>query len=90
MRRETLYLQAAMEFSIYYKTPMKYEITSRKASQGAIVLCNRRSSDLSHVKITCFHAKPHLVFHWCLCNNDDDDDDDKWLLLTIIFLSPTM
>ena len=23
----------------------------------------------SHVKISCFRAKAHLVFHWCLYNN---------------------
>ena len=22
----------------------------------------------SHVKISSFRAKTHLVFHWCLCN----------------------
>ena len=39
--------------------------------------CSHSSGDLftrednllfSLVKISCFHPKAHLVFHWCLCN----------------------
>ena len=41
---------------------------------------NHRNSDLftcennmlsSRVKISCFRAKAHLVFHWCLYNEKD-------------------
>ena len=42
------------------------------------VSCSHSNRDLftcednmffSHVKISCFRAKAHLVFHWCLYNN---------------------
>ena len=29
----------------------------------------------SHVKISSFRAKAHLVFHWCLYNKNDDDNE---------------
>ena len=43
------------------------------------LLCNYSNSDLftcednmlfSRVKISCFFAKAHSVFHWCLCNKN--------------------
>ena len=35
----------------------------------AMVIFSRGDNMLfSHVKITSFHAKAHLVFHWCLYN----------------------
>ena len=62
-RREISYLQAAKE----------------NASKGAIFICNHNNSDLftcednmlfSRVKISCFRAKSHLVFHWCFFNKE--------------------
>ena len=58
-------------FCLLYKrkTPMKYQIID--------LLCNHSSGELftcednmlfSRVKISCFHVKAHLVFHWCLYN----------------------
>ena len=56
---------------------MKHLFVSRKSSKGAIFTCSHRYSDLftcendmlsSRVKISCFRAKAHLVFHWCLYN----------------------
>ena len=53
------------------------KIISPKAWNGAIFICNHSNSDLftcednmlpSHMKISCFHVKAHLVFHWCLYN----------------------
>ena len=44
------------------------------------LLCNHSNGDLftrednmlfSRVKISCFRAKGHLVFHWCLYNNNN-------------------
>ena len=41
------------------------------------LLCSHSNGDIftcednmlfSHVKISSFRAKAHLVFHWCLCN----------------------
>ena len=46
-------------------------------TKGVISICNHSNSDLftcddnmlfSRVKISCFRAKAHLVFHWCLYN----------------------
>ena len=43
------------------------------------LLCSHSNGDIftcednmlfSHVKISNFHAKAHLVFHWCLYNKD--------------------
>ena len=43
------------------------------------LLCSHSNSDIftcednmlfSHVKISSFHTKAHLVFHWCLYNKD--------------------
>ena len=42
-----------------------------------MLLCSHRNGDIftrennmlfSRVKISCFRAKAHLVFHWCLYN----------------------
>ena len=37
----------------------------------------------SHVKISSFRAKAHLVFHWCLCNKigwPGKDDEENSLV----------
>ena len=54
-------------FSGYYMAARRYEISLR-------VLKNISCEDnmlFSHVKISSFRAKAHLVFHWCLYNNSD-------------------
>ena len=60
---------------------MKYQTISMKQffpAKGANLLCSHRNGDIftcennmlfSRVKISCFRAKAHLVFHWCLYNN---------------------
>ena len=70
-RREILYLQAAMQYSIYY---IKNNETPNHFTKG-IERCNfhnyvtTATVIFSRVKITChLHAKAHLVFHWCLYN----------------------
>ena len=40
----------------------------RSHSKGDIFTCEDNML-FSHVKISSFHAKAHLVFHWCLYNN---------------------
>ena len=56
----------------------RYEISPPVLS--AIFICNHSNSDVftcennmlsSRVKISCFRAKSHLVFHWCLYNNGE-------------------
>ena len=45
---------------------MKYQTISLKQcfpAQG-VIYCVA----IAMVKISCFHTKAHLVFHWCLCN----------------------
>ena len=39
-------------------------------SEGDIFTCEDNML-FSNVKISSFHAKAHLVFHWCLYNNDN-------------------
>ena len=55
------------------------------------LLCNHSNSDIftceenmlfSRVKISCFRATAHLVFHWCLYN--------KRVLLRFYFASPPL
>ena len=41
-------------------------------SKGNVFTCEDNML-FSHVKISSFHAKAHLVFHWCLYNNNDHD-----------------
>ena len=38
--------------------------------KGAIYYVAIAKVIFSHVKITSFRAKAHLVFHWCLYNNN--------------------
>ena len=48
---------------------MKYQNISLKQfypAKGAIYYVAIATVLFSHVKISCFHAKAHLVFHWCL------------------------
>ena len=56
---------------------MKYQTISLFAAKGAIyyltittVIFSRVKNNMlfSRVKISCFCAKAHLVFHWCLYN----------------------
>ena len=37
--------------------------------KGAIYYVAIAKVIFSHVKISSFHVKAHLVFHWCLYNN---------------------
>ena len=54
---------------------MKYQTISLKffGVKGAIYYVAIAKVIFSHVKISSFRAKAHLVFHWCLYNNDDID-----------------
>ena len=50
---------------------MKYQTILLKqffGVKGAIYYVAIAMVIFSHVKITSFHAKAHLVFHWCLYN----------------------
>ena len=50
---------------------MKYQTISMKQffpAKGAIHYVAIATVTFSRVKITCFRAKAHLVFHWCLYN----------------------
>ena len=60
-------------FCLFYKHQW-----NTKSLQRRDLSCNHSSGDLfmcednmlfSHVKISRFRAKAHLVFHWCLYNN---------------------
>ena len=80
MRREISYLQAAMQCSIYYintnEIPSHFT-TTVFSCERCDLLCSHSNGDIftcendmlfSRVKISCFRAKAHLVFHWCLYN----------------------
>ena len=50
---------------------MKYQTISLKQflpAKGAIYYVAIATVIFSRVKIPCFRAKAHLVFHWCLYN----------------------
>ena len=47
---------------------MKYQTISIFAAKGRIYYVTIAMVIFSHVKTTCFCAKAHLVFHWCLYN----------------------
>ena len=50
---------------------MKFQTISMKqlfAAKGAIHYVAIATAIFSRVKISCFRAKAHLVFHWCLYN----------------------
>ena len=79
-RREISYLQAAMQCSIYYintnEIPSHFTTTVFSCKRCDL-LCSHSNGDIftcendmlfSRVKISCFRAKAHLVFHWCLYN----------------------
>ena len=79
-KREISYLQAATSCSIYYintnEIPNHFTLIvfwcelrdlSCSLSNGDIFTCEDNML-FSHVKISCFHAKTHLVFHRCLNN----------------------
>ena len=69
---------------------MKYQTISLKQfypMEGAIyyvaiatVIFSRENNMLfSCVKISCFRAKAHLVFHWCLYNNNNNNNTYRTL-----------
>ena len=77
-RREISYPQAAMYCSIYYintnEIPNHFTLIVFRWERRDL-LCSHSNSDIftcednmlfSHVKISSFHTKAHLVFHWCL------------------------
>ena len=47
---------------------MKYQTISLFAEKGTIYYVTIAMVIFSRVKIMCFRAKAHLVFHWCLYN----------------------
>ena len=47
---------------------MKYQTISLFAAKGAIYYVTIATVIFSRVTISCFRAKAHLVFHWCLYN----------------------
>ena len=67
-------------FVIYYNTtemPNHFTLLFFFRCERHDVSCSHSNRDLftrednmlfSHVKISCFHAKAHLVFHWYLYN----------------------
>ena len=72
--------QAAMERSIYYiktnEIPNHFTLIVVRCERRDL-LCSHSKGDIftcednmlfSHVKISSFRAKAHLVFHWCLYN----------------------
>ena len=81
-RREILYLQAAMKCSIKFYYINTSEIPNHFTlivfwCERCDLLCSHSKGDIftcednmlfSHVKISSFRAKAHLVFHWCLHN----------------------
>ena len=78
---------------------MKYPTISLKQfypAKGAIyyvaiatVIFFTRGNNMlfSHMKISCFRAKAHLVFHWCLYNNVWYVTEGKQLMKPLKFLS---
>ena len=40
------------------------------------------------MKISCFRAKAHLVFHWCLYNNNNNNNNnnDNNIIIIIIII----
>ena len=76
-RRDILYVQVAMQCSIYYINTNEIPNPFTFCCKRRDLLCNRSNGDLftrednmlfSHVKISCFHAKAHLEFRWCFYN----------------------
>ena len=70
-RRESLYLQAAMECSIYYINTNEIQNHFTLiffGAKGAMYYVAIATVIFSHVKISCFYVKAHLVFHWLLQN----------------------
>ena len=57
----------------YYMAARRYEISLRvlkiiSCCEGAMYHVAIATVIFSHVKISCFRAKAHLVFHWYLYN----------------------
>ena len=64
-RRESLYLQAAMECSIHYINTNEIQNHFTLiffGAKGTVYYVAIATVIFSHVKITCFYAKAHLVF----------------------------
>ena len=69
MRREMLYLKAAMKYSIYYLNKSNEIPKLLTFLVNYVVYCETVGTVISsHVKISCFCLKAQLVFHWCLYN----------------------
>ena len=47
---------------------MKYQTISLFTAKGTVYYVTIGMVIFSRVKISCFHVKAHLVFHWCLYN----------------------
>ena len=45
---------------------MKYQIKVFDVKGAAYYVAIKQKVIFSHVKISCFRAKAHLVLHWCL------------------------
>ena len=66
-----------MLYTIHYINTNEILDHITKSIERCDFICNHSNSDLftcennmlsSCVKISCFHAKAHLLFHWCLYN----------------------
>ena len=68
-RREISYLQAAMKYSVYYinTNEILNNFTKDIKSNSDLFTCENNMLS-SRVKISCFRAKAHLAYHWCLYN----------------------
>ena len=49
--------------------------------KGAICYVAIAKVIFSHVKISSFRAKAHLVFHWCLYNKKRFTEFQTWICL---------
>ena len=61
-------VSAADEWSIFSTREQSILLNSFFSVKGAIYYAVLVTVIFSHVKISSFRAKPHLVFHWCLYN----------------------
>ena len=51
--------------------PNHFTLTFFVAAKGVMYHVAIATVIFSHVKITCFRAKAHLVFHWYFYNKED-------------------
>ena len=66
-RRNEISLRVLVNISKYFFCYERFDLF-RSHSDGGLFTCE----DIilfSLMKISCFRAKAHLVFHWCLDNN---------------------